>query len=168
MGKEDKFMKMYGSGSKKGGFTLVELVVVIAIIAILAAIAIPMVVGIVNNAAKTADITAANEVDKACMEYKTGIIWGVVNNETKMNSTQDDLPPPHASVAQKVAAAKTATVKHALEFAGMAKEEEKVVSGNFGYNDEGRILAMIEHPELTHILKLDTRLGVLYYGEPES
>lgn len=160
-------MKKCRLNKGKSGFTLVELVVVIAIIAILAAIAIPMVVGMVNNSQRSADITSANEIDKACMEYKTGIIWGVVNSESKMNSTQEDLPSPNASIAQKTAAAKSATVKHALEFAGITKEEEKISAGNFGYNSEGRILALVEHPELTNILKLDTKLGVLYYGETE-
>ena len=160
-------MKKYRLGKRKSGFTLVELVVVIAILAILAAISIPLVVGLIDNATKTADVTSANEIDKACMEYKTGIIWGVINSENKAHSTQENLPPPNSNVARKVAAAKNATVKNALEFAGMSKEEQKVSNGNFGYNDEGRIFALIEHPELTNVLKLDTSLGVLYYGETE-
>ena len=148
-------------------YRLVAVVVVIAIIAILAAVAIPMVVGMVDRATTTADITSANEIDKACMEYKTGIIWGVVNSEDKAHSTQEDLPSPNANMADKIAAAKSATVKNALEFAGMLKEEQRVENGNFAYNKEGRIFAVIEHPELTNILKLDTKLGVLYYGETE-
>ena len=149
----------------KSGFTLVELVVVIAVIAILAAIAIPMVVGMVNNATRAVDLTSANEIDKACMEYKTGIIWGVVNSDTKLNSSQEDLPGPHASISQKVEAAKNATVQNALEFAGLTKEEARITSGNFVYDEDGRIFAQLEHPEMTNKLSLDTRLGVLYYGE---
>lgn len=160
-------MKKYRLGKRKSGFTLVELVVVIAILAILAAISIPLVVGLIDNATKTADVTSANEIDKACMEYKTGIIWGVINSENKAHSTQENLPPPNSNVALKVTAAKNATVKNALEFAGMTKEEAKIESGNFAYNHEGRIFALIEHPELTNVLKLDTSLGVLYYGETE-
>ena len=160
-------MKKCRLAKEKSGFTLVELVVVIAVIAILAAIAIPMVVGMVNNATKSADLTSANEIDKACMEYKTGIIWGVVNSETKLNSKQADLPGPGASISQKVRAAKSATVQNALEFAGLTKEEDRIKNGNFAYDSDGRILAVIEHPELTNILKLDTKLGVLYYGETE-
>ena len=79
-------MKKYRNVREKGGFTLVELVVVIAIIAILAAIAIPMVAGLINNATKTSDKVAANEIDKACMEYKTGIIWGIINQTEKNHS----------------------------------------------------------------------------------
>ncbi len=161
-------MKKCRLNKGKSGFTLVELVVVIAIIAILAAVAIPMVVGMVDRATTTADITSANEIDKACMEYKTGIIWGVVNSEDKAHSTQEDLPSPNANMADKIAAAKSATVKNALEFAGMISKEEKRIEGNnFVYDAEGRIFAVIEHPELTNILKLDTKLGVLYYGETE-
>ncbi len=160
-------MKKCRLSKNKSGFTLVELVVVIAVLAILAAIAIPMVIGIIDSATKTADITSANEIDKACMEYKTGIIWGIINNEDSAHSTQEDLPSPNASIVQKVTAAKSATVKNALEFAGMTEEEGKVQNGNFCYNSEGRIFATIEHPEFTDILALDTHLGVLYYGESE-
>ncbi len=156
-------MKKYGNVKEKGGFTLVELVVVIAIIAILAAIAIPMVVGIINNATKTSDIVAATEIDKACMEYKTGIIWGIINKNEKNNSTQADLPDENASIAAKIAAVKSATVNNALEFAGINQYKDRVEAGNFVYNDEGRIYAVDDHPEFTDTLKIDTTLGVLYY-----
>ena len=85
-------MKKAGYYGNKSGFTLVELVVVIAIIAILAAIAIPAIAGMVDNATRASDETASNDIDNACMQYKTSIIWGVVNSSEKGNSTQTDLP----------------------------------------------------------------------------
>lgn len=156
-------MKSCVRGRRKSGFTLVELVVVIAIIAILAAVAIPMVTGLIDNATKTSDVVAATEIDKACMEYKTGIIWGIINSEEKNNSTQDDLPSPHAGMVLRIAAVKTATVENAMEFAGITKYSDRISAGNFAYDSEGRILAVVEHPDLTDIVALDTTLGILYY-----
>ena len=156
-----KKAEYYGN---KSGFTLVELVVVIAILAILAAIAIPAIVGIVDNATKASDETASNDIDNACMEYKTSIIWGIVNSSEKGNSTQTDLPIPGAAFSYKLSSAKSATVKNALEFSGITKYEERVEKGAFVYDDEGRIYPQAEHQD-KKILKLTTKLGVLYYGE---
>ena len=161
-------MKKYRNVREKGGFTLVELVVVIAIIAILAAIAIPMVAGLINNATKTSDKVAANEIDKACMEYKTGIIWGIINQTEKNNSTQSDLPEVNASIAARVAAVKTAKVENALEFAAITQYEERIDAGNFVFDDTGKIFSADEHPEFTDFLKSDTTLGVLYYNMPKT
>ena len=47
---------------KKGGFTLVELIIVIAILAILAAIAIPAYSGYISKANEAADYTLLDEV----------------------------------------------------------------------------------------------------------
>ena len=157
-------MTYHRKNNGKGGFTLVELVVVIAVIAILAAIAIPMVAGIIDNATKTSDVVAANEIDKACMEYKTGIIWGIINSQDKNNSTQTDLPEPNSAMPARIAAVKTATVQNAIEFAGITRYDKKISGGNFAYNNEGRILAVVEHPEMTDKIDLDTTLGVLYYS----
>ena len=118
-------MNNYRKCGKKGGFTLVELVVVIAIIAILAAIAIPMVTGLIDNATQTSDVVAASEIDKACMEYKTGIIWGIINSQDKNNSTQTDLPEPNSAMPARIAAVKTATVQNAIEFAGITRYDKK-------------------------------------------
>ena len=155
-------MKKYYNVKEKGGFTLVELVVVIAIIAILAAVAIPMVVGLIENATKTSDKVVANEIDKACMEYKTGIIWGIINH------TQSDLPEVNASIAARVAAVKTAKVENALEFAAITQYEERIDAGNFVFDDTGKIFSADEHPEFTDFLKSDTTLGVLYYNMPKT
>lgn len=157
-------MTYHRKNNGKGGFTLVELVVVIAVIAILAAIAIPMVAGIIDNATKTSDVVAANEIDKACMEYKTGIIWGIINSDDKNNSTQPDLPLPNSAMPVRVAAVKSATVKYAVEFAGITKYEDRISAGDFAYNKEGRILAVTEHPEMTDKIDLDTTLALLYYS----
>ena len=154
-------------GNKKG-FTLVELVVVIAILAILAAIAIPAIVGMIDNATVSSDRTAANDIDHACMQYKTCIIWGVVNQAEKGNSTQTDLPDANAAFAQKLSSAKSATVRNALEFSGLVtKYEARVEKGAFIYDSEGRIQAQIDKPD-EKVLKLTTKLGVLYYGETDT
>ncbi len=152
------------SPKRKSGFTLVELVVVIAIIAILAAIAIPVVIGIVDHANETNDKDAANEIDKACITYKTGIVWGIINSADPGNSTQTNLPPPNSSVNLKNTAAKAASVKNVLEYEGIFSSlKGRVESGSFVYDDQGRIFAQIEHPELTNVLELTTTLEDLYY-----
>ena len=151
----------------KSGFTLVELVVVIAVLAILAAIAIPAVVGIIDNATKASDETAANDIDHACMQYKTCIIWGVVNLSDKGRSTQADLPNKDASYIQKVSSEKSATVQNAIEFSGITKYEDRVEKGSFVYDSEGRIYPQPEKPD-GKVLKLTTKLGVLYYGENDE
>ena len=161
-------MKKYYNVKENGGFTVVELVVVIAIIAILAAVAIPMVVGLIENATKTSDKVVANEIDKACMEYKTGIIWGIINQTEKNNSTQDDLPIENASIASRVSAVKTAKVKNALEFAAITQYEERIDAGNFVFDATGKIFSADEHPEFSDILKSDTTLGILYYNMPKT
>lgn len=160
-------MKKAGYYGNKSGFTLVELVVVIAIIAILAAIAIPAIAGMVDNATRASDETASNDIDNACMQYKTSIIWGVVNSSEKGNSTQTDLPISGAAFSQKLSSAKSATVKNALEFSGITRYEERVEKGAFVYDDEGRIYPQAEHQD-KKILKLTTKLGVLYYGENDE
>ena len=160
-------VKKSGYHSNKSGFTLVELVVVIAILAILAAIAIPAIVGIIDNATMASDETASNDIDHACMEYKTAIIWGIVNSSEKGNSSQADLPYENASFAQKLSSAKSATVKNALEFAGITKYEDRVDKGSFVYDNEGRVHPQIQKPA-GKLLKLTTRLGVLYYGENDT
>lgn len=148
---------------QKGGFTLVELVVVIAIIAILAAIAIPVVVGIIDQANLAADQDAAKEIDKACNTYKTGIVWGIINTDTPHNSTQPDLPPPHASVNAKTNAVKSALVQYALEYEGLSALKKKVEAGSYVYDEDGRIFAQSEHPEITNVLSMTTTLEDLYY-----
>lgn len=147
----------------KGGFTLVELVVVIAILAIIAAIAIPAVVGIIDNATKTADMTSAKEIDEACMEYKTGIVWGIINAAEHGNSTQSGLPASNADYINKLSAAKAATVQNSLEYAGLTSLSDKVANGSFVYDNQGRIFAQIDRNDLTDKLELTTSLGTLYY-----
>ena len=161
-------VKKSGYHSNKSGFTLVELVVVIAILAILAAIAIPAIVGIIDNATMASDETASNDIDHACMEYKTAIIWGIVNSSEKGNSSQADLPYENASFAQKLSSAKSATVKNALEFAAITQYEERIDAGNFVFDATGKIFSADEHPEFSDILKSDTTLGILYYNMPKT
>ena len=148
---------------RKCGFTLVELVVVIAILAILAAIAIPVVVGIIDNANKTSDMTDAKELDEACMTYKTGIVWGVINSSDFGHSTQSNLPPPNSSLTTKIAAAKAATVKDAIHYSNITKMESKVSNGSFVYDSEGKIYAQIDRTDLSDVLTLTTTFNDLYY-----
>ena len=106
--------------------------------------------------------------NKACMEYKTGIIWGIINQTEKNNSTQDDLPIENASIASRVSAVKTAKVKNALEFAAITQYEERIDAGNFVFDATGKIFSADEHPEFSDILKSDTTLGILYYNMPKT
>ena len=63
------FMKIPPSRAR-GGFTLVEMLVVITIIAIVAAITIPTIVGIVNQGHNAAMATRIADLDRALQEYK--------------------------------------------------------------------------------------------------
>lgn len=51
--------------NKKGGFTLIELIIVIAIIAIVASLAIPKFAEIRNNANRNADIANSKQIQSA-------------------------------------------------------------------------------------------------------
>lgn len=146
----------------KGGFTLVELVVVIAILAILAAIAIPTVVGIINNANKTSELTSAQQLDDACVSYCAGIVSGTITDSNHGNSTQADLPPEVAAYVTRVSAARNGTVQNAIDYAGLRKLIDRVNNGSFVYDADGRIYAAIDKTTLTSTVTLTTTLADLY------
>ena len=71
-----RIMKALGAkrdelGKKEGGFTLIELLVVVIIIGILAAIAIPVYLGIQNNAKESATQTDVGNAKTAVIAYQT-------------------------------------------------------------------------------------------------
>jgi prepilin-type N-terminal cleavage/methylation domain-containing protein len=55
---------------RKGGFTLIELIVVIAILAILAAVAIPRLMDFTKDAEKSADAASESAVNSAWAIYE--------------------------------------------------------------------------------------------------
>lgn len=128
--------KMYGN---KKGFTLVELVVVIAILAILAAIAIPAVIGIISSASESQSASDAATLDSACKTYFGGLVSGSIHsgNFTPVHS-DDVIPGPLASTANKKMMARSCTVAGAMEYSGIY---DRLIdrTTDFGYDQFGNI-----------------------------
>ena len=125
----------------KKGFTLVELVVVIAILAILAAIAIPSVIGIINSANESSAEANATAIDMACKDFYTGVASGDITDENRGPVPAGKLPHNSASFTQKIVAARSLTVKEALQYAGIFSQfpDDNRLS-DFQYNNlDGRV-----------------------------
>ena len=157
----------YAVEKSKKGFTLVELVVVIAVLAIIAAIAIPSVVSIINSASQSKDDSLASEMNNACKQYYGSVMSGLINTSAKGASTQPDLPAPNASVHAKYAAAGTATVQYALEYADIyASVQNMIRPGDniFVYDDIGNIYSATnsDYSHLTNYIQASTTLATLY------
>lgn len=157
--------KLLCKKSKKA-FTLVELVIVVAILAILSAIAIPAVIGIINSASQSSDDTNASEIDAACKQYFTQVRVGQINQTNKGLSSQS-LPSADSGFLLKLNAAKNATVKNALEYAGLYSQmSNKVGSGDniFVYDSDGTIHAVAnpDYASLSDYVTEDVSLGTLY------
>jgi type IV pilus assembly protein PilA len=71
---------------KKGGFSLVELLVVIAVIAIIAAIAIPNIANITGSAGESADRRNAQNIASV---YSAAVAAGAT--QTQLGNTIDDV-----------------------------------------------------------------------------
>lgn len=150
------------------GFTLVELVVVIAILGVLAAVAIPAVVGIISNAGKSKEAGNAHELEKACKNYYTMVGAGLINSGDHGHSTQTGLPPEKGTTAQRIAAARAATVINACEYAGLTNLKDEIVGGSdaYVYDTEGDIHPRSERTDLTNTVTADTKLGDMYVANP--
>lgn len=101
------------SKKKRGGFTLIEIIVVISIIAILAFIAIPKFGNIQENAKQKADVATAKNIAMAINtelskgELLTKIDERIVkkyfnNEEIKQQALVDDILPNKFSVHIKI------------------------------------------------------------------
>ena len=130
-------------------------------------IAIPAIVGIISNAGKSKEGENAAELDRACKNYYTMVGSGMVNSDDHGYSTQADLPPANGTTSARIAAARSATVVNACEYAGMTGLKETLQSGNavYVYDDEGAIYPKSERPDLTTI-DGQTTLGDLYQSAP--
>ena len=148
----------------KKGFTLVELVVTIAILGILAAIAIPIVISVMDTAAKNSEKSNAATVDQACKDYYSGVGSGVINSETKGMSTQSNLPAINSTATARKTAAKNATVVNALEYAGLGVIKEQISSSGseYVYDSNGNIYAKSDRTDLTNQVTDSTTLATLY------
>ena len=145
----------------KKGFTLVELVVVIAILGILSAMAIPAVIAMINSAAESATKADAAELNKACREYYSSVISGVISSESPGKSKQANLPSAKSTIAKRQAAAEAATVVNVCEYYGLDRIATHFDTGEraYGYDSVGDIKPMANG--LTAVVK-ETTLKNLY------
>ncbi len=153
-----------GTANKKG-FTLVELIVVIAVLAIIAAIAIPAVILAMNNASSASSASNASALDMACKDFYAGVTTGIINESSK-GAVDQALPAATATVLQKKSGAKEATVKSAIQYAGLSSKfpDNNALSGYQYNSSDGTItytessIDNVSHKPLT----LETTFAQLY------
>lgn len=108
---------------KKGGFTLVELIVVLVILAILAAILVPTLLGYINKAQEEKNYSTAQTVRvaaQAVYDDEVGHATGTTTVDTTVDSED-----------------KTASGQSVTDLAGV--DTSKVTSYTFTVDDKGQI-----------------------------